>query len=1539
MGSKRSKKCLLLLIVVFILMISGHIFHKNFMKKDKNSLINIADLSKEFLDNYFEEVSNIETEEEKDNILIVTTMNNLDEFYGATNIIEAPNNQYFLQYDSLEEKNRALYKFKETDSIISVDENDIVTFSDSNYNSWGIEKMVLDKVINNVDASKLEPVTVAIIDTGCDLKLINKYYSGKIVETYNVLTASTSDMSDTNGHGTHIAGTIAEGTPANVKILPVKVSTGSKQRVVDIITAINYIVANKKADVINMSFGLYSYNTSLYNAIEAANKENIISVAAAGNDNTSSSFYPAAYNNTISIASVDSNLTRSYFSNYGSTIDFAAPGSDIKSTMSKNMDIAIENGNTDGDDDHEIISGTSMATPHAVNAVAILKSYNKDLNRNNVVDLLTHYAVQDLGTTGKDTYFGYGFIEFNDDSFCNNKQDECEELGVFKKSAKDTISTFEVQYPIRTTKNYGTPNNFNNSQVKIYYTDGASSTTTLGELSGVDIIGYDAYDTKEQTITVKWHGKQTTFKFTNPTEWESGWTYEVIEDNKITLTGFTDFNYGNYGAKKLYIPEKIGVYDVVAIGKNNSGSSIFNGAKRSSYEEIVLPSTLTDIAGDYTFSDFEFVQKVTSLSKSLKISGKYVFSEDYSLVEVDGTIEKLGVGTFSKASSLQKVTLSDKLTELPARVFEDCISIKRITLPSSLKNIGDYAFYGTEITSINLPNSVETIGANVFYKVETLNSVSLSQNLKSIGDYAFAVTSITEIQLPDSLVTIGNNVFATTNLTSFHLPKNVTSIGSSLLIYNENLENITVDNQNTTYDSRNNSNAIIETATDTLLYGSKNTVIPSNIKKIANSAFYYVAGLEEIVVPEGVTEIGRYAFYGSTLKKVYVPSSVNTIGTQAFVGKDSSYITIWTTTNTYAKTYAVENLVPYEAMNISYIASSLNDYRLKAFDVFEPDIYIYFDRGAYSGSSYKEYKKVSGRKEIISIENVEVIYPGNKDHFEYGDSTVIVKGTTNYGEFFEKTFDVTIYKLTPTYQVPTDLTAELGQRLSEIALPSGFEWMNPDAIIEDSGNVIFKAKFTPEDSLNYEIVENIDISVNIKSQKEVIVPSFVIKDKIYDGTKDVSFEDITISNLNASEYIIESAKASSADAGNRFVTIKLKLTDEKFKNYTFDNGKQDKEFLVSLKIVPQVLKKPSLKISQYTYNGSEQAVELNDYQEEKMNILGNLRTNAGEQNVVISLKNKNYIWDDNTSNDVTLKFIINKADPNIDYSSSGLRIKYDGKSHGINLIVNRPSNALVKYMDENGEYTLDDMPKYSNVGEYNIKFKIFIDDNYTYITDDETLEIIKNVVTNNTKDNEVVYDGKEHTIKLDVKLDNYTVKYSVDNKKYNLSELPKFKDVGEYTIYYKITSSNHETLESSNKVKIYGVKGFNDSVKVKKNMLILNDNSFSKFTKIINIYSISKKISHLDNSKKVINNNTIKTGDYVSIKINNLKTIEYQLVYVGDVNGNGQTDIIDYIRIMKDIMGITKLSGVYYEAADVNNNNVIDIIDYIRIMKIIMEEK
>ena len=122
-------------------------------------------------------------------------------------------------------------------------------------------------------------------------------------------------------------------------------------------------------------------------------------------------------------------------------------------------------------------------------------------------------------------------------------------------------------------------------------------------------------------------------------------------------------------------------------------------------------------------------------------------------------------------------------------------------------------------------------------------------------------------------------------LTSITIPNSVTSIGGAAFRGCSGLTSIAVDKSNTIYDSCDNCNAIIETATNTLIQGCENTIIPNFVTNIENGAFYGCSGLTSITIPNSVTSIGPSAFYGcSGLTSINIPNSVTSIGSQAFYG-------------------------------------------------------------------------------------------------------------------------------------------------------------------------------------------------------------------------------------------------------------------------------------------------------------------------------------------------------------------------------------------------------------------------------------------------------------------------------------------------------------------------------------------------------------------------------------------------------------------------------------------------------------------------------
>lgn len=214
--------------------------------------------------------------------------------------------------------------------------------------------------------------------------------------------------------------------------------------------------------------------------------------------------------------------------------------------------------------------------------------------------------------------------------------------------------------------------------------------------------------------------------------------------------------------------------------------------------------------------------------------------------------------------------------------------------------------------------------------------------------------------------------------------------------------------------------------------------------------------------------------------------------------------------------------------------------------------------------------------------------------------------------------------------------------------------------------------------------------------------------------------------------------------------------------------------------------------------------------------------------------------------------------------------------------------------------------------------------------------IKKDDILNNFFDKSVYYDGEEHTIDVRVDTTNINVKYSYKDSGYTLNEPPKFRNIGEYKIGYQIALESGDVKTGSKTLKIYGIEATKDAT-ISDNAVIYDGKEYTSLLDNILVYADTVNVELYDISNNKITRNELKTGDKISITINNTKNYKYDISILGDVNGDGSIDIIDYIRIMKDIINDKKLSGVYRLAADMNKNNEIDIIDYIRVMRIIME--
>jgi thermitase len=244
-------------------------------------------------------------------------------------------------------------------------------------------------------------IIVAIIDTGIDYT--HEDLSGKVIRGYDFVNEDY-DPRDDHGHGTHVAG--ITGAIANNGRGIAGVCPGCSLLAIKVVNAngsgTNSAIANgianavsHGAQVINLSLGGLDNSSTIKLAVEQAYQSGVIILAASGNDGSGVPLYPAAFPEVIAVGATDRYGDRASFSNYGSHLELAAPGQSIYSTLPGNS--------------YESWNGTSMASPHVAGLAGLLLSQNPSLSNQQVRQLMVATS-QDLGTTGRDSYFGYGRI-------------------------------------------------------------------------------------------------------------------------------------------------------------------------------------------------------------------------------------------------------------------------------------------------------------------------------------------------------------------------------------------------------------------------------------------------------------------------------------------------------------------------------------------------------------------------------------------------------------------------------------------------------------------------------------------------------------------------------------------------------------------------------------------------------------------------------------------------------------------------------------------------------------------------------------------------------------------------------------------------------------------------------------------------------------------------------------------------------------------------------------------------------------------------
>lgn len=287
----------------------------------------------------------------------------------------------------------------------------------------------------------------------------------------------------------------------------------------------------------------------------------------------------------------------------------------------------------------------------------------------------------------------------------------------------------------------------------------------------------------------------------------------------------------------------------------------------------------------YTLSQSDLTAEVTENPNKYK--GDITIPGVINVGEKSYKVVSIGFQAFKDSKDLTSIIISENIRIINSAAFYDCLNLNAVIFPESINSIESVAFSGcSELKELKFPHNLTFIGNNAFSYCDKLTTIDLPENeLYTIAGYEFNFCKgLTTINIPSNVTQItGFN--GCTSLTSISIPKQITEFGEFAFAGCSNLSSIVVEEDNPVYDSRDNCNAVIETASNTIIIGCKNTIFSPSITGIGNSAFYGRSNLVSLDIPNTINSIGKDAFQECTgLKDLYLPESIISIGKNAFNG-------------------------------------------------------------------------------------------------------------------------------------------------------------------------------------------------------------------------------------------------------------------------------------------------------------------------------------------------------------------------------------------------------------------------------------------------------------------------------------------------------------------------------------------------------------------------------------------------------------------------------------------------------------------------------
>jgi hypothetical protein len=585
---------------------------------------------------------------------------------------------------------------------------------------------------------------------------------------------------------------------------------------------------------------------------------------------------------------------------------------------------------------------------------------------------------------------------------------------------------------------------------------------------------------------------------------------------------------------------------------------------RNLIETVVIGDGVTSI-GANAFNNCTRLTSVTIGNSVTTIEGQAFRGTALTSVVIPNSVTTIGSNAFNSAA-LTTVAIGNSVTTIGGGAFNSNSGLISVIIPNSVTTIGDSAFASTGLTSIIIPNNVTTIGAGAFLGCGNLTSVTIGNSVTSIGNGAFYATGgLTSVTIPNSVEHIGGSAFALTGLTSVTIPDNVTSIGASAFA-NSQLRFAVIGSGVTAIGMgafANNNNLVrvdflrregVMTSMGTGIFASASPQIFGFIENTSvsgNAQFADRFTPYELDISLSQTDPHVFApapfDYGAqtpltvtiSANELFVDAATGEL-TIALIGANPAAFTLNRTTATLGQGDVTSfTVTPAEGLNYGvYNAMVSVSAPLSFFTVSFTVKPEGMGTVSIAGWTHGEAPNAPHAAGGSSLEVTFEYKLADADDDTYSETV-----PTNAGNYMVRatfaetathmahtaTYNFTISKADPQYTLPEGLAGRIGDALSSVTLPTAqngaWLWMNGETIIsEPIGEQEFPARFIPTNSANFNIMENIDITVAVCT-----TTSISVIDRVIPGEK--VEETVIIAPVTASSEITVGPNPVARQAG------------------------------------------------------------------------------------------------------------------------------------------------------------------------------------------------------------------------------------------------------------------------------------------------------------------------------------------------------------------------------------------------------------------------